>query len=147
LPSIRLEGRRFQAQYDTDTDLFRYASGRWSASYVDRKKKLSYYFGRLPEYVFDFLSIVFYFDNCYVNGVLHFPAEEEFPTIEYDIADDLGAITIELYKKNDLVRKTICIGVTADCLPSILDNDAEPFILAEDGERLITQNLINLYQE
>lgn len=147
LPSIRLEGRRFQAQYDTDTDLFRYASGRWSASYVDRKKKLSYYFGRLPEYVFDFLSIVFYFDNCYVNGVLHFPAEDEFPTIEYETADDLGAFTIELYKKNDLVRKTICIGVDADCLPSILDNNTEPFILTQDNERIVTENLINLYQE
>ena len=147
LPSIRLEGRRYQPQYDTDTELFRYASGRWSANYVDRRKKLSYYFGRLPEYIFDFLSIVFYFDNCYVNGVLHFPAEDEFPNIEYDNADDLGAITIDLYKKNELVRKTVCIGVDADCLPSILDNDNEPFILTQNDERIITQNFINLYQE
>jgi hypothetical protein len=147
LPSIRLEGRRFQPQYDTDTELFRYASGRWSANYVDRRKKLSYYFGRLPEYVFDFLSIVFYFDNCYVNGVLHFPAEDEFPTIEYDNADDLGAITIDLYKKNELVRKTVCIGVDADCLPSILDNNDEPFILTQNDERIITQDFVNLYQE
>jgi hypothetical protein len=147
LPSIRLEGRRFQPQYDTDTELFRYASGRWSANYVDRRKKLSYYFGRLPEYVFDFLSIVFYFDNCYVNGVLHFPADDEFPSIEYDNADDLGAITIELYKKNELVRKTVCIGVDADCLPSIIDNDNEPFILTQDNERIITQEFVNLYQE
>ena len=147
LPSIRLEGRRFQAQYETDADLFRYSSGRWSSTYVDRKKKVSFYFGRLPEYVFDFLSIVFFFDNCYINGVLHSPVDSEFPTIEYDNADDLGALTIELFKQNDLVKKTICIGVTADCLPSILDNDDEPFILSQDGERLITQNLINLYQE
>jgi hypothetical protein len=147
LPGIRLEGRRFQAQYDTDTDLFRYASGRWQASYVDRKKKLSYYFGRLPEYVFDFLSIVFYFDNCYINGDTVFPADNEFPTIEYDNADDLGALTIDLYNKLDKVRKTVCIGVDANCLPSILDLDTEPFILAQDGDRLLTQDNINLYQE
>lgn len=147
LPGIRLEGRRFQPQYDTDTDLFRYASGRWQASFVDRKKKLSYYFGRLPEYVLDFLSIVFYFDNCYVNGDTVFPADNEFPTIEYDNADDLGALTIDLYNKRDKVRKTVCVGVDADCLPSILDQDDEPFILTQDNERITTQNLINLYQE
>jgi hypothetical protein len=147
LPGIRLEGRRFQAQYDTDTDLFRYASGRWQASFVDRKKKLSYYFGRLPEYVFDFLSIVFYFDNCYINGDTVFPADNEFPTIEYDNADDLGALTIDLYNKRDKVRKTVCVGVDANCLPSILDLDSEPFILAQDEDRLLTQDNINLYQE
>jgi hypothetical protein len=147
LAGIRLEGRRFQPQYDTDTDLFRYASGRWQASYVDRKKKLSYYFGRLPEYVLDFLSIVFYFDNCYINGDLVFPADNEFPTIEYDNADDLGALTIDLYNKRDKVRKTVCVGVDANCLPSILDNDSEPFILTQDNERLITQDVINLYQQ
>ena len=147
LPGIRLEGRRFQPQYDTDTDLFRYASGRWQASFVDRKKKLSYYFGRLPEYVLDFLSIVFYFDNCYINGDTVFPADNEFPTIDYDNADDLGGLTIDLYNKRDKVRKTVCIGVDADCLPSILDNNDEPFILTQDSERITTQNLINLYQE
>jgi len=147
LPGIRLEGRRFQPQYDTDTDLFRYASGKWTASFVDRRKKLSYHFGRLPEYVLDFLSLVFYFDNCYVNGETVFPADNEFPTIEYDNADDLGSLTIELYKQRDKVRKTVCIGVDADCLPSILDNDSEPFILTQDGERILTQNNINLYQQ
>ena len=147
LPGIRLEGRRFQPQYDTDTDLFRYASGRWTASFVDRRKKLRYYFGRLPEYVLDFLSIVFYFDNCYINGDTVFPADNEFPTIEYDNADDLGALTIDLYNKRDKVGKTVCVGVDADCLPSILDNDTEPFILTQDNERITTQNLVNLYQE
>lgn len=147
LPGIRLEGRRFQSQYDTDTDLFRYASGRWVASYVDRRKKLNYYFGRLPEYVLDFLSIVFYFDNCYVNGVAHIPSEAEFPSIEYNDADDLGALTIELYKQTDKVRKTICSGTDANCLPSILDLGSEPFILTQDGDRLLTQSNVNLYQQ
>lgn len=147
LPGIRLEGRRFQPQYDTDSDLFRYASGRWQASFVDRKKKLSYHFGRLPEYVLDFLSLVFYFDNCYVNGEVVFPADADFPTIEYDNADDLGSLTIDLYKKNDKVRKTVCIGVDADCLPSILDQGDEPFILTQDNQRITTEDLVNLYQE
>jgi hypothetical protein len=146
LPSIRLEGRRYQAQYDTDADLFRYASGRWHASYVDRRKKHTYFFGRLPEYVLDFLSILVYFDNLYVNGETHFPAEADFPEIEYNDADDLGSLSIDLYRKTGIVRKTVCVGVDADCLPSILNLD-EPFLLYEDDNRIITQDLTNLYQE
>ena len=146
LPSIRLEGRRYQAQYDTDADLFRYASGRWHASYVDRRKKHTYFFGRLPEYVLDFLSILVYFDNLYVNGETHFPAEADFPEIEYNDADDLGTLSIDLYRKTGIVRKTVCVGVDADCLPSILNLD-EPFLLYQDDNRIITQDLTNLYQE
>jgi hypothetical protein len=82
-----------------------------------------------------------------VNGELSFPADNEFPTIEYDNADDLGSLTIELYKKLDKVRKTVCVGVDADCLPSILDNNDEPFILTQDNQRITTENFINLYQE
>ena len=146
LPSIRLEGRRYQPQYDTDADLFRYSSGRWHASYVDRKKRHTYYFGRLPEYVLDFLSIVIYFDNFYVNGETHFPAEDSFPEVEYNDADDLGSISIDLIRKTGIVRKTVCVGVDADCLPSILNLD-EPFLLYQDDNRIITQDLNNLYQE
>ena len=147
LPGIRLEGRRFRAQYNSDVDLFRYASGKAVTSYADIRKRVSFFFGQLPEYVFDFLSIITYFDNMYVNGDLYSPAEADFPDIEYNDANELGSITIDLYKKNDRVRKTVCTAADANCLPSILDLDSEPFILAQDGDRLLTQDNINLYQE
>jgi hypothetical protein len=100
----------------------------------------------LPEYVLDFLSILVYFDNFYVNGETHFPAEDSFPEVEYNDADDLGSISIDLIRKTGIVRKTVCVGVDADCLPSILNLD-EPFLLYQDDNRIITQDLINLYQE
>jgi hypothetical protein len=147
LPGIRLEGRRFRAQYNSDVDLFRYASGKAVTSYADIRKRVSFFFGQLPEYVFDFLSIITYFDNLYVNGELYSPAEADFPDIEYNDANDLGSITIDLFKKNEKVRKTVCTAADANCLPSILDLGDEPFILAQDEDRLLTQNNINLYQE
>jgi hypothetical protein len=147
LPGIRLEGRRFRAQYNTDVDLFRYASGKAVTSYADIRKNVSFYFGQLPEYVFDFLSIITYFDNLYVNGELYAPVNEDFPEIEYNDANDLGSITFELYKKNEKVRKSVCTAADANCLPSILDLGDEPFILAQDEDRLLTQDNINLYQE
>jgi hypothetical protein len=147
LPGIRLEGRQFRAQYNTDVDLFRYASGRAVTSYADIRKRWSFYFGRLPEYVFDFLSIITYFDNLYVNGELYAPAEDSFPEIEYNDADNLGAITIDLFKKNVKVRKTVCSAADANCLPSILDLGGEPFLLTQDEDRILTQDNVNLYQE
>lgn len=146
LPAIRLEGRKFRAQYVTEVNNFRFASGGWTSTYVDREKKWTFAFGRLPEYVLDFLSTIFYYDNCYVNGDLYYPIDGEFPDVEYNDADDLGAISVDLALKKSKVRKILCSNTSADCLPSILDNN-EPFILSEDGQRITTENSINLYYE
>ena len=66
--------------------------------------------------------------------------------VEYNDADDLGAISIDLALKKSKVRKTLCSNVDANCLPSILNND-EPFILTEDGQRITTEDSVNLYYE
>lgn len=147
LPAIRLEGRKFRAQYQTEVNNFRFASGRYQTTYVDREKKWTFAFGRLPEYVLDFLSTIFYYDNCYVNGDLYYAIDGEFPDIEYNDADELGALNIDLALKSSKVRKTICSNVDANCLPSILDNGDEPFLLSQDEQRLTTENSVNLYQE
>ena len=146
LPAIRLEGRKFRAQYQTEVNNFRFASGGWTSTYVDREKKWTFAFGRLPEYVLDFLSTIFYYDNCYVNGDLYYPIDGEFPDVEYNDADDLGAISVDLALKKSKVRKILCSNTSADCLPSILDN-TEPFILTQDGQRITTENSVNLYYE
>jgi hypothetical protein len=147
LPAIRLEGRKFRAQYVTEVNNFRFASGKYMTTYVDREKKWTFAFGRLPEYVLDFLSTIFYYDNCYVNGDLYYAIDGEFPDVEYNDADDLGAINIDLALKSSKVRKTICSNTDADCLPSILDSADEPFLLAQDLQRLTTEDSVNLYQE
>jgi len=148
LPMIRLEGRRSKAQYVTNANTFRYASGKWNANYVNRLKQWTYHFGRLPEYVLDFLSTIFYYDNCYVNGVLMFPQDNAFPTIDWSDADTyLGSFNIDLLEKENKVVKVQCTDSDADCLPSILDNQDEPFILTQDLNRITTQDSINLYQE
>lgn len=147
LPGIRLEGRKYRAQYVTEVNNFRFASGKYQTSYVDREKKHTFDFGRLPEYVLDFLSTIFYYDNCYVNGDLYYAIDGEFPDIEYNDADDLGTLSIDLALKEYKVRKILCSNTDADCLPSILDNNDEPFLLSQDLQRLTTENSVNLYQE
>jgi len=145
LPSIRLEGIKYKPQYDTDVDSFRYASGRWSASYVDRRKKWSFNFGRVPERVLDFLSTVIYYDNCYINDELYYPSEGEFPAVTWEVADNrFGAVEIEMYLKSEKVSKVLCTASDANCLPSILDNDLEDFLLTESGERITTEGSVNI---
>jgi hypothetical protein len=148
LPMIRLEGKRAKPQYVTNANTFRYSSGQWSANYVNRLKQWTYYFGRLPEYVLDFLSTIFYYDNCYVNGVLMFPQDNAFPTIDWSDADTfLGSFAIDLVEKENKVVKVQCGDSDADCLPSILDNSEEPFLLTQDLNRITTQDSVNLYYE
>jgi hypothetical protein len=148
LPMIRLEGKRSKAQYVTNANTFRYASGKWTANYVNRVKQWTYHFGRLPEYVLDFLSTIFYYDNCYVNGVLMFPQDNAFPTIDWSDADTyLGSFNIDLVEKQNNVLKVQCTEADADCLPSILDNSQEPFLLTQELNRITTQDSVNLYYE
>lgn len=145
LPSIRLEGIKYKPQYDTDVDTFRYASGKWAASYVDRRKKWSFNFGRVPERVLDFLSTVIYYDNCYINDELYFPSEGEFPSVSWENADSrFGAVEIEMYLKSEKVSKVLCTAADADCLPSILDNNTENFLLTESNERITTEGGVSI---
>ena len=133
-PGIRLHGRKLRPQYTTDVDTFRYASGRWEVPYADRQKRWTFAFAQLPEYVTDFLSVLVYFDNLYVNGQLYFPLDGEFPDIEYNDANDFGNLELELTLKDSKVRKTRCIGTDAECLPTIIDGLSGDFILTEQGE-------------
>lgn len=133
-PGIRLHGRKLRPQYTTDVDTFRYASGRWEVPYADRQKRWTFAFAQLPEYVTDFLSVLVYFDNLYINGQLYFPLDGEFPEIEYNDANDFGNLELELTLKDSKVRKTRCIGTDAECLPTIIDGLNGDFILTEQGE-------------
>lgn len=147
MPMVRLEGRRGKPQYETNANTFRYASGKWNANYVNRLKQWTYSFGRLPEYMLDFLSTIFYYDNCYVNGVLMFPQEKDFPTIEWNDADTfLGSFNIDLIEKNNKVVKVQCSDSNATCLPSVVEIDG-PYLLSEDGNILVTEDSVNLYYE
>jgi hypothetical protein len=140
-PELRVEGIISQPQYKTDVDLFRYASGKTITSYADRVKSWSFHFGRLPEYLLDFLSIAFFFDNVNINGTKYAPAENEFPAIQWNEADNkLGRLDITLIEKNTKVQKVQCAAESTDCTPvpePVIEDkifqDTNPFIF-QDGE-------------
>lgn len=140
-PELRVEGLISQPQYKTDVDLFRFASGKTITSYADRVKSWSFHFGRLPEYLLDFLSIAFFFDNVVINDKKYSPADNEFPAIQWNEADNkLGRLDINLIEKKTKIQKVQCAAQTEDCAPlpePILEDklfqDENPFIF-QDGE-------------
>lgn len=140
-PELRVEGLISQPQYKTDVDLFRFASGKTITSYADRVKSWSFHFGRLPEYLLDFLSIAFFFDNVVINDKKYSPAENEFPAIQWNEADNkLGRLDINLIEKKTKIQKVQCAAQTVDCAPlpePVLEDklfqDENPFIF-QDGE-------------
>jgi hypothetical protein len=111
--SARFEYRKFQPQYDSDIESFRYSSGRFRATYVDIKKKWRFNFGRIPEYLLDFFSIALFSDSLNINGLDYYPAETELPTITYNDSDSYGEMNVELYKRKEKLLKTFCTN--GDC--------------------------------
>jgi hypothetical protein len=137
-PELRVEGLISQPQYKSDVDLFRFASGKTITSYADRVKSWSFHFGRLPEYLLDFLSIAFFFDNVNINDRKYVPADNEFPAIQWNEADNkLGRLDITLIEKKTKIQKVQCAAQTEDCvpLPPVLDDFA-----FQDGN-------LNLFQD
>ena len=77
-----------------------------------------------------------------------FPQDNAFPSIDWSDADTyLGSFAIDLVEKDNKVVKVQCGDSDADCLPSILDNSEEPFLLTEDLNRITTQDSVNLFYE
>ena len=138
IPGVRVEGRFFRAQYDTDVDLFRFSSGRRTTAYADVSKRKTLYIKQQPEYVFDFLSKLIYFDSVYINGIAHAPVEEDFPDIEWNDANQLGNCEIEFYVREERITKVDCSGATANCAPTV--TNVPSALLLQDNTNLLLQN-------
>lgn len=138
IPGVRVPGRFFRAQYDTDVDLFRFSSGRRTTAYADISKRKTLYIQQQPEYVFDFLSKLIYFDSVYINGIAHAPVEEDFPEIEWNDANQLGNCDIEFYVREERITKVDCSGATANCAPTV--SNPPNALLLQDNTNLLLQN-------
>jgi len=144
LPGIRVPNRFFRTQFVTDVETYRDSSGLNKVNYADREKIKTLRVEQQPEYFFDFLSILVYFDNFYVDGSLYVLNESDFPSIEYNDANRNGSINLELKPKQEFIRKVNCVDVDAACLPSVLSND-EDYLLLQNGDRSLLEDGDNLF--
>jgi len=139
VPGIRVQKRFFRAQYITDVEVYRNIDGTYINNFADVEKIKTLSLEQQPEYFFDFLSILVYFDNFYINGETYVLNESDFPSIQYDDANESGNILLELKRKTDLLRKVNCLDIDADCLPTVLGGDENNFLL-QNEDRFILQN-------
>ena len=138
VPGIRVPKRFFRPQYVTDIEVYRDSQGLNRTNFADVEKVKTLRIEQQPEYFFDFLSLLVYFDNFYVNAVTYVLNETDFPSIEWDDANECGNINLDLKLKQELLRKVNCNDVDANCLPTVLSND-NPNLLLQDEGRLVTQ--------
>jgi hypothetical protein len=143
VPGIRVEKRFFRPQFVTDVEVYRDSKGLNRTNFADVQKIKTLRVEQQPEYFFDFLSLLVYFDNFYVNAVTYILNEPDFPSIEWNDANESGSINLELKLKQELLRKVNCTDVDADCLPTVLRND-DNYLLLQNGDRLVLQNGDNL---
>lgn len=139
IPGIRLEKRFFRPQYNSDVEVYRDSEGNFKTNYADIEKIKTLRLEQQPEYVFDFLSVLVYFDNFYVDGVTYVLNETDFPSIEWDDANENGNINLELKRKQGLLRKVNCQDIDADCLPTVFGGDENDFLL-QNEDRFVLQN-------
>lgn len=144
LPGIRVKMRFFRAAYNNEVEVYQDSRGERMVTYAEVTKIKTLRVEQQPEYVFDFLSLLMLFDTMYINGVPYFPNDASAFTPQWNDANSLGSIDIEVVKKTELIRKTRCADVDASCLPSVLQDD-EPFLLLENGDRTLTQGGENIY--
>jgi len=143
LPGIRVKTRFFRAQYSNEVESYQDSEGRKMITYAESTKVKTLRIEQQPEYVFDFLNILLLFDNFYVNGVLYFPNEPSTFSPQWNDANALGSVEIDLIKKNGILRKTQCVETDAACLPSVL-SEQENYLLLQNGDRVLLQNGDNL---
>ena len=143
IPGIRVERRFFRAEYQSDIEKYRYASGDSKVTFADVRKVKTLRLEKQPEYVFDFLSLLVYFDSLFIDSVPYELFTDEFPAIEYNDGYDLGAVNLQVTPASGVLRKVDCIGVDPSCLPTVFGND-EPFLLLQNGDRLVLQGGDNL---
>ena len=143
IPGIRVNKRFFRALYEAEVERYRFSNGDSSTTFADIQKVKTLRLEQQPEYVYDFLSLLVWFDSFFVNSVPYILRSDEFPSIQWNDANDLGDINMELIPASGVLRKVNCTGNEPSCLPTVF-GDGEPFLLLENGERMLLENNDNL---
>lgn len=144
IPGIRVRRRFFRAEYQSDIEKYRYASGDSKVTYADVRKVKTLRMEELPEFIFDFLSLLVNFDSFFIDSVPYEMNTDEFPGIEYNDAYTLGAVNLQVTPASGVLRKVDCVGVDPSCLPTVFGDDG-PYLLLQNGDRLLLQNGDNFY--
>jgi len=116
-PVIRLEGTYRGSGYPSVSSEYEFASGKSSTTYARLKKAKSLLFGA-PEYVHDFMQLLRFIDNVYINGVNKKCTDQEYPSSSKEEHVDFEIVTMTFVDKVELTEKRACATVAdTGCSP------------------------------
>jgi len=116
-PVIRLEGTYRGSGYPSVSSEYEFASGKSSTTYARLKKAKSLLFGA-PEYVHDFMQLLRFIDNVYINGVNKKCTDQEYPSSSKEDHVDFEIVTMTFVDKVELTGKRACATVAdTGCSP------------------------------
>jgi len=116
-PVIRLEGTYRGSGYPSVSSEYEFASGKSSTTYARLKKAKSLLFGA-PEYVHDFMQLLRFIDNVYINGVNKKCTDQEYPSSSKEDHVDFEIVTMTFVDKVELTEKRACATVAdTGCSP------------------------------
>lgn len=121
-PIIRLEGTYRGGGYPSVRTSYEHSSGNKVTPYARMRKAKTLAFGA-PEYVHDFMQLLLFLDNVYIEGVAKYCEDQEYPTPSLDENVDYGTISMTFTDKIELTEKRPCAATA-------------PIGCAEDGYAL-----------
>lgn len=106
-PTIRLHSKLVNSQYKHERDVVENSFGRRAVAFYQRRKQKTLKISRQPEYVHDFLSLLFGFDHISI-GIQEYVVVSDEYLLTYDKEDNFARSQIDVTEKVELTRNTLC---------------------------------------
>lgn len=114
-PRIRVPAKLKQAKYPNERNIYEDSLGEKRVVYYKRRKSKYLCIDLQPEYVHDFISLAFGFDNFYIDGSAYFVEDDEY-NVEYsDASDNLGKVKFLVSEKILNVTNISCTSEENVC--------------------------------
>ncbi len=121
------ENTGFRPNFRTDCSLVRgtYPMTRESYDYSNGQKSTTYGRARVarelgldvPPHLVDFMALSPMIDHFYIDNVEYFIEDDEFPSVSWEDNAHLGAFTLEVSKKIQLIENRRLSSASVGCIP------------------------------
>ena len=127
-PAFRMDCSLVRGTYPMTRESYDYSSGikktTYARSRVARELGLD-----VPPHLVDFMSLAPMIDHFYIDNVEYFVEDDEFPSVSWDDNSHLGAFSLNVSKKRQLIENVRLSSASVGCDPNgnpILDSKFEP---------------------
>ena len=77
----------------------------------------------MPPHLVDFMSLAPMIDHFYIDNVEYFVEDDEFPSVSWDDNSHLGAFSLNVSKKRQLIENVRLSSASVGC-----DSDGNPIL-------------------